>query len=147
MIIIYNTDSVYSKAVINVLQFKHISYTPIKKNHPDYPEEDLCVIDDQKNIIVFAHSIIQYLDERYPQKPVYPQNVDQKARINMFLYRMFKDLYRKDYDRKELEDLIPAQQFILGDDPSILDLVILPVLIDCCPEAEEYQQRVMETLQ
>lgn len=128
-----------------------ISVTPGK-----YPEDlldlnpyhSLPTLVDRELVLYDARVIMDYLDERFPHPPLMPIDPVMRAQFRLALYRIERDWYsladriERETDRKqqgqlkrELRDTIlqsadifKVKPFFLGDEFSIVDATILPIL-------------------
>jgi len=94
-----------------------------------------------------ANIINEYIDERFPHPQLMPPDPVMRARARLFLYNFEKELFdhikdiesdneeRADKARKTIADnltqLVPIfskQNYLLGDDYSMLDVAITPLL-------------------
>jgi stringent starvation protein A len=142
-----------------------ISVTPGK-----YPEDlldlnpyhSLPTLVDRDLVLYDSRVIMDYLDERFPHPPLMPVDPVMRAQFRLALYRIERDWYslaeriEREADRKlqaqlkkELRDTIlqsadifKIKPYFLGDEFSIVDATILPILwrmkryeIDLPPQA------------
>ena len=118
--------------------------------------EDLKLINPYSTVPVLVHRdlvlseakiINEYLDERYPYPPLMSSDPSVRARIRMFMYRFDKELFchidaiingqpkMADMARQALKDNLiqlsgtfSKHKFMLGDELSMLDVAIVPLL-------------------
>jgi RNA polymerase-associated protein len=118
--------------------------------------EDLAILNPYNSVPVLlerdlvlseANIINEYIDERFPHPQLMPADPVMRARARLFLYSFEKDLYdhikdlesgnaeMADKARKTIRDnltqLVPIltkQDYLLGEDYSMLDVAIAPLL-------------------
>ncbi len=118
--------------------------------------EDLAVLNPYNSVPVLlerdlvlseANIINEYIDERFPHPQLMPADPVMRARARLFLYNFEKDLFHHipnveskneevaDKARKTIRDnlsqIVPIfakQEYLLGDDYSMLDVAIAPLL-------------------
>ena len=138
-----------------VLYEKGMDFQVIDVDLANKPE-DLAVINPYNQVPVLverdlvlseANIINEYIDERFPHPQLMPPDPVMRARARLFLYNFEKELFDhiKDIesDNEELADkarktiadnltqLVPIfskQNYLLGDDYSMLDVAITPLL-------------------
>lgn len=134
------------------------------------PQGSLPTLVDRELVLYDAKVIIDYLDERYPHPPLMPVDPVSRARSRLALYRIESDWYSllpdapdqtltEQQARQELlvsitsaNDIFTAMPFFLGDDYSILDATLAPllwrfpgygiVLSDAAPAVDNYAKRM-----
>jgi stringent starvation protein A len=112
------------------------------------PYNSLPTLIDRDLVLYDARVIIDYLDERFPHPPLMPVDPVLRAQFRLALYRIEHDWYRladqiehtPDAKRqaqlkKELgdalaqsADIFKIKPFFLGDEFSVVDATILPIL-------------------
>lgn len=118
--------------------------------------EDLAVLNPYNSVPVLlerdlvlseANIINEYIDERFPHPQLMPADPVMRARARLFLYNFEKDLFdhikdvesddeeTADKARKTIRDnltqivpLFDKQEYLLGDEYSMLDVAIAPLL-------------------
>jgi glutathione S-transferase len=95
--------SPYARKVRMALDYKGVSYAPIERCYSIDRQEDLrCVtaraevptmVLDDGRVITDSTIIAEYLEEVYPQPPLYPKDPYQRARM-----RMIEDLCDRSFD-------------------------------------------------
>lgn len=117
--------------------------------------EDLAVINPyntvpvlvERDLILYEANIInEYIDERFPHPQLMPPEPVMRARARLFLHRFEQELYRpvdvieqsgKTADKAriairanltQLAQILTKQKFLLGDEFSMLDVAIAPLL-------------------
>ena len=123
---------------------------------PDHTLEDLHdlnpygtvpVLVDRDLVVYQSRIIMEYLDERFPHPPLMPVYPVARAQHRLMIYRLDRDWYtlvkqihaggekNVQQARRALRDslvtvapLFERQPFFLGDEFSLLDCAILPVL-------------------
>ena len=149
------TTDPYSHRCRIVLYEKGMDFQVIDVDLANKPE-DLAVINPYNQVPVLverdlvlseANIINEYIDERFPHPQLMPPDPVMRARARLFLYNFEKELFDhiKDIesDNEELADkarktiadnltqLVPIfskQNYLLGDDYSMLDVAITPLL-------------------
>jgi RNA polymerase-associated protein len=112
------------------------------------PYNSLPTLVDRDLVLYDARVIIDYLDERFPHPPLMPVDPVLRAQFRLALYRIERDWYQladqieqaedarqKSQLKKELgdklaqsADIFKVKPFFLGDEFSVVDATILPVL-------------------
>ena len=147
---------IWSHRVRVVLAEKGINIDIINVADGSRPE-DLLVLNpyntvptlvDRDLVLYDSRVIIEYLDERFPHPPLMPVDPVTRAHFRLVLFRVERDWYPiaekiiEIYDRrtlnrarKELKESIlssvevfAAKRFFLGDDFSLVDSTIAPIL-------------------
>ena len=132
------------------------------------PYNTLPTLVDRELAVYHSRIIINYLDERFPQPPLMPVDPKRRAHFRLALHRIEHDLYvlaakldhggaqsEKRQLREamiEVSEAVEASRFFLGDDFSLVDCSLAPLLwrlrsygIDPGPRAEAllgYMRRV-----
>jgi len=102
---------------------------------------------DRELVLYDPHTIVEYLDERFPHPPLMPVDPVSRARTRLALYRIEHDWYElvpaleskgektSSKARKQLRDsltasaeVFEAMPFFLSDDFSLVDASIAPIL-------------------
>lgn len=112
------------------------------------PYNSLPTLIDRDLVLYDARVIIDYLDERFPHPPLMPVDPVLRAQFRLALYRIEHDWYRLAEQiesttdsrrqaqlKKELgealvqsADIFKIKPFFLGDEFSVVDASILPIL-------------------
>jgi RNA polymerase-associated protein len=112
------------------------------------PYNSLPTLIDRDLVLYDARVIIDYLDERFPHPPLMPVDPVLRAQFRLALYRIEHDWYRlaeqieqttdakrQSQLKKELgdtlaqsADIFKIKPFFLGDEFSVVDATILPIL-------------------
>jgi RNA polymerase-associated protein len=112
------------------------------------PYQSLPTLVDRDLVLYDARVIMDYLDERFPHPPLMPVDPVMRAQFRLALYRIERDWYtraeriERETDpklqaqfKKELRDTIlqsadifKIKPFFLGDEFSIVDATIVPIL-------------------
>ena len=112
------------------------------------PYHSLPTLVDRDLVLYDSRVIMDYLDERFPPPPLMPVDPVMRAQFRLALYRIERDWYalaeriERESDRKlqaqykkELRDTIlqsadifKIKPFFLGDEFSIVDATIVPIL-------------------
>ncbi len=102
---------------------------------------------DRELVLYDPHTIIEYLDERFPHPPLMPVDPVSRARTRLALYRIQQDWYElvpaleskgektSAKARKQLSDsltasaeVFAAKPYFLSDDFSLVDTMVVPIL-------------------
>lgn len=149
------TSCPFSQRCRIVLYEKGMDFQIIDVDLHDKPE-DLAVMNPYNRVPVLverdlilheANIINEYIDERFPHPQLMPADPVMRARARLFLYRFEQELFshidviehgsQKAADkaramiRDNLSQIVPLfakQKFILGEDYSMLDVAIAPLL-------------------
>lgn len=149
------TTCPYSHRCRIVLFEKGMDFQVIDVDLANKPE-DLAVINPHNTVPVLverdlvleqANIINEYIDERFPHPQLMPADPVMRARARLFLYNFEDQLFRHIGDiesgnakaadkaratiRDNLTQIVPLfsrQQYILGDEFSMLDVAIAPLL-------------------
>jgi RNA polymerase-associated protein len=136
------TTDPYSHRCRIVLFEKGMDFQVIDVDLANKPE-DLAVINPYNQVNI----INEYIDERFPHPQLMPPDPVMRARARLFLYNFEKELFDhiKDIEsgddekadkaritiRDNLTQLVPIfskQNYLLGDDYSMLDVAVTPLL-------------------
>jgi len=101
----------------------------------------------ERDLILYESNIInEYIDERFPHPQLMPPDPVMRGRARLFLHRFEQELYRqvdiieqggKTADKArtmirdnltQLAQILTKQKFLLGDEFSMLDVAIAPLL-------------------
>ena len=102
----------------------------------------------ERDLVLYESNIInEYIDERFPHPQLMPADPIMRARARLFLYRFEKELFsqidnldsasqqKSDKARQIIRDnlvqiapVFTKQKFMLGDEFSMLDVAIAPLL-------------------
>lgn len=101
----------------------------------------------ERDLVLFQANIInEYIDERFPHPQLMPPDPVMRARARLFLHQFEQELYShvatidqggKPADKArvivrdnltQLAQILTKQKFLLGDDFSMLDVAIAPLL-------------------
>ena len=111
------------------------------------PHNAVPVLVERDLVLTEANIINEYIDERFPHPQLMPPDPVMRARARLFLYDFERQLFDhiKDIEsgddekadkarltiRDNLTQIVPIfsrQQYLLGDDYSMLDVAIAPLL-------------------
>lgn len=111
------------------------------------PYGEVPVLVERDLVLSEANIINEYIDERFPHPQLMPADPVMRARARLFLYNFEKDLFshirdvesgdeeRVEQARKVIRDnltqLVPIfskQNYLMGDEYSMLDVAITPLL-------------------
>ena len=111
------------------------------------PYNKLPVLVERDLILYEANIINEYIDERFPHPQLMPPDPVMRARARLFLFRFEQELYShvdviergvsKTIDKSrgvirdnltQLSQILSHQKFLLGDELSMLDVAIAPLL-------------------
>jgi len=156
MMILYSgTTDPYSHRCRIVLFEKGMDFQVIDVDLANKPE-DLAIINPHNEVPVLverdlvlqqANIINEYIDERFPHPQLMPADPVMRARARLFLHNFEEQLFSHITDiesdnpkvadkarnivRDNLTQIVPLfskQEYILGDDFSMLDVAIAPLL-------------------
>lgn len=111
------------------------------------PYGEVPVLVERDLVLSEANIINEYIDERFPHPQLMPADPVMRARARLFLYNFEKDLFshikgvesgdemQAEQSRKMIRDnltqLVPIfgkQNYLMGDEYSMLDVAIAPLL-------------------
>lgn len=84
------------------------------------------IIKDKNLEVRGIHACIQYLDEKYPCPPFFPQEPEKRAIVRMAI----DDIIRNFNNIAVYEDLIPDEGFFAGPTPTVLDIIVYELAPD-----------------
>ncbi|MDX1454239.1 MAG: glutathione S-transferase N-terminal domain-containing protein [Gammaproteobacteria bacterium] len=139
-----------------VLAEKNITYDVVNVQDEELPEDlvdlnpynSIPTLLDRELVLYDVHTIMEYLDERFPHPPLMPVDPVSRARFRIAMYHIQRDWYSQvdiieaDADKssvtkakKELKesllasaDLFAAKPYFLSDEFSLVDCSIAPIL-------------------
>jgi len=128
--------------IINVDLFNKPEKLAVMNPHNQVP-----VLEDRDLVIFESNIINEYIEDRFPHPPLYPTDLMMRARTRLYLFRFEQELFtqvqflergtasQKEHARQvikeQLTQIAPVfakQKYILGDEFSILDVVLAPLL-------------------
>ncbi|MDH4286950.1 MAG: glutathione S-transferase N-terminal domain-containing protein, partial [Gallionella sp.] len=152
---LFGTTCPYSHRCRIVLYEKGMDFDIIDVNQMSQAE-DIAIINPYNKLPVLverdltlyeANIINEYIDERFPHPQLMPPDPVMRARARLFLYRFEQELYSqvdliergavKAADKArgvirdnltQLAQILAHQKFLLGDELSMLDVAIAPLL-------------------
>jgi stringent starvation protein A len=156
MMILYSgTTDPFSQRCRFVLYEKGMDFSVIDVDMYNKPE-DIAVMNPynqvpilvERDLVLYESNIInEYIDERFPHPQLMPADPIMRARARLFLYRFEKELFsqidnldsasqqKSDKARQIIRDnlvqiapVFTKQKFMLGDEFSMLDVAIAPLL-------------------
>ncbi len=156
MMTLYSTITCpYSHRCRIVLHEKDMDFQVIDVD-PNNQPEDLAVMNPygrapvlvERDLILYESNIInEYIDDRFPHPQLMPADPVMRARARLFLYRFEQELFshidtienkdQKASDRARalvsdnltvIAPIFEKQKYMLGDDFSMLDVAIAPLL-------------------
>ncbi|MDH5479441.1 MAG: glutathione S-transferase N-terminal domain-containing protein [Nitrosomonas sp.] len=156
MMTLYSTITCpYSHRCRIVLHEKDMDFQVIDVD-PNNKPEDLAVMSPygkapilvERDLVLYESNIInEYIDDRFPHPQLMPADPVMRARARLLLYRFEKELFchietiegtdqkAADKARAEVADnlsviapIFEKQKFMLGDEFSMLDVAIAPLL-------------------
>ena len=156
MMTLYSTTTCpYSHRCRIVLHEKDMDFQVIDVD-PNNKPEDLAVMSPygkapilvERDLVLYESNIInEYIDDRFPHPQLMPADPVMRARARLLLYRFEKELFchidtmegsdqkTADKARAEVADnltviapIFEKQKFMLGDEFSMLDVAIAPLL-------------------
>jgi RNA polymerase-associated protein len=102
---------------------------------------------DRELVLYDPHTIIEYLDERFPHPPLMPVDPVSRARTRLAMYRILQDWYElvpaleskgektSAKARKQLSDsltasaeVFAAKPYFLSDEFSLVDAIVAPIM-------------------
>lgn len=111
------------------------------------PYETTLTLVDRDLVLYDSHTILEYLDERYPHPPLMPVDPVARANNRQFRYRIVRDLYKFARDivganevaaataRKAMRDDLMAicplflqHAYFMSDEFSLVDICLAPIL-------------------
>jgi RNA polymerase-associated protein len=111
------------------------------------PYNSVPTLVDRELVLYDPHTIIEYLDERFPHPPLMPVDPVSRARTRLALYRIQQDWYElvpaleskgektSAKARKQLSDsltssaeVFAARPFFLSDEFSLVDALVTPIM-------------------
>ena len=111
------------------------------------PYNSVPTLVDRELVLYDPHTIIEYLDERFPHPPLMPVDPVSRARTRLALYRIQQDWYElvpaleskgektSAKARKQLSDsltssaeVFAAKPFFLSDEFSLVDALVTPIM-------------------
>jgi RNA polymerase-associated protein len=145
----------HSHSVRMVLAEKGITVEIVDVNINEKPEDLLDLnpynsvptLVDRELVLYDPHTIMEYLDERFPHPPLMPVDPVSRARTRLALYRIQHDWYElvpaleskgektSAKARKQLSDsltssaeVFAARPFFLSDEFSLVDALVTPIM-------------------
>ncbi|MDO4435407.1 MAG: glutathione S-transferase N-terminal domain-containing protein [Cardiobacteriaceae bacterium] len=173
-----HVDSHYLRLVCHAKGLEDLDFVEIDNEelHKELleinPNGKLPTLIDRDLTLYDARVIAEYVDERFPHPALMPIEANLRARIRLFFWEIEKHWYtpintlehsritaqKKKPMQKELRDSIlrlnpyfKGQQFLVGNELSLLDCCILPALWRLgaleieLPKAAQYMIRYMNT--
>lgn len=110
------------------------------------PYNEVPVLTERELVLSEANIINEYIDERFPHPQLMPPDPVMRGRARLFLHRFEQDLYShvglisqggKGSEKArsavrdgltQLADILNKQKYLLGDEFSMLDVAIAPLL-------------------
>ncbi len=111
------------------------------------PYNSVPTLVDRELVLYDPHTIMEYLDERFPHPPLMPVDPVSRARTRLALYRIQQDWYElvpaleskgektSAKARKQLSDsltssaeVFAARPFFLSDEFSLVDALVTPIM-------------------
>ena len=111
------------------------------------PYNSVPTLVDRELVLYDPHTIMEYLDERFPHPPLMPVDPVSRARTRLALYRIQQDWYdlvpaleskgekTSAKARKQLSDsltssaeVFAAKPFFLSDEFSLVDAMVVPIM-------------------
>ena len=111
------------------------------------PYNSVPTLVDRELVLYDPHTIMEYLDERFPHPPLMPVDPVSRARSRLALYRIQQDWYdlvpaleskgekTSAKARKQLSDsltssaeVFAAKPFFLSDEFSLVDAMVVPIM-------------------
>ncbi|MGC9127256.1 MAG: glutathione S-transferase N-terminal domain-containing protein [Acidithiobacillus sp.] len=147
-------DCVFAHRVRFVLEEKAMEYQTIDVDLAEKPEDlaelnpynEVPTLVDRELAIYESMLIMEYLDERFPHPPLIPVDPISRAKVRVGMLRFERDwfevLYRPGHSSKEIQQakenlrtglatlssLFSQQRFLFGDELSIADAALAPLL-------------------
>ena len=91
------------------------------------PYNEVPILVERDLILYESHIINEYIDERFPHPQLMPGDPVARARVRLFLFNFEKELF-SNVNILEIAPIFVKQKFMLGDDFSMLDVAIAPLL-------------------
>ena len=147
-------DCVFAHRVRFVLEEKAMEYQVVDIDFADKPEDlfalnpygEVPTLVDRDLAVIESFLIIEYLDERFPHPPLIPADPISRARVRVGLMQFDRDwfypLFRPGYSEQDkvaakdslrrslaqLSTLFSQQRYLFGDELSIADCALAPLL-------------------
>jgi len=147
-------DCVFAHRVRFVLEEKAMEYQIVDVDLADKPEDlkelnpyaEVPTLVDRELAVYESMLIMEYLDERFPHPPLIPVDPISRAKVRVGMLRFERDwfevLYRPGHSSKEIQQakenlrtglatlssLFSQQRFLFGDELSIADAALAPLL-------------------
>ncbi|WP_308389398.1 glutathione S-transferase N-terminal domain-containing protein [Acidithiobacillus sp. AMEEHan] len=147
-------DCVFAHRVRFVLEEKAMEYQVVDIDFADKPEDlfalnpygEVPTLVDRDLAVIESFLIIEYLDERFPHPPLIPVDPISRARVRVGLMQFDRDwfnpLFRPGYSEQDkvaakdslrrslaqLSTLFSQQRYLFGDELSIADCALAPLL-------------------
>lgn len=147
-------DCVFAHRVRFVLEEKAMEYQVVDVDFADKPDDllelnpygEVPTLVDRDLSVMESFLIIEYLDERFPHPPLIPVDPISRARVRVGLTQMDRDwfnpLFRPGHSAEEqqqakdalrrslaqLSTLFSQQRYLFGDELSIADCALAPLL-------------------
>jgi RNA polymerase-associated protein len=111
------------------------------------PYDTTLTLVDRDLVLYDSHTILEYLDERYPHPPLMPVDPVARANNRQFRYRIVRDLYKLSRDiigenelaaataKKAMRDdlmaicpLFSQHAYFMSDEFTLVDICLAPIL-------------------